>query len=207
MSRLRTSLLYTVVAIVAAGVGFALAIRSTAPAGPTQALVMTAPRALPDFALIDHHGEAFGPARLDGQWTFLFFGFTHCPDICPTALQTLASVRRQLGDLPPDEQPDVVMISVDPGRDTPEQLATYVPYFDPSFLGVTGADESLAALTSGLGVAFSRTPSADGESYTVDHTAAIFLVNPDARLAAVFGTPHSAETIAQDYRYVVGESE
>ena len=206
MSRLRTNLLYTVVAIVAAGVGFALAIRSMAPVGPEKALVMTEPRALPEFALIDHHGEAFGPETLRGRWTFLFFGFTHCPDICPMALQTLASVRRQLADLPADEQPDVVMISVDPGRDTPAQLATYVPYFDPSFLGVSGADEGLVALTSGLGVAFSRTPAADGESYTVDHTAAIFLVNPDARLAAVFGTPHSAETIASDYRYVLGES-
>jgi protein SCO1/2 len=204
MPRSQTLILYAAVAVVAAAIGFAVANRSPTPTGPEQALVLSQPRPLPDFSLQDHRGEAFGPGRLAGQWTFLFFGFTHCPDICPTTLQTLAAARSALGDLPADARPDVVMVSVDPERDTPEQLAAYVPYFDADFLGVTGTDDALGPLTGALGVAYGRTPTAGGEGYTVDHTAAIFLVNPDGRLAAVFGTPHSAERIARDFRYVLG---
>ena len=199
----RTLLLYVAVAVIAGALGFGLANRSPAPSSPAQALVLNQPRPLPAFRLLDHRGESFGPENLQGQWTFLFFGFTHCPDICPTTLQTLAAARSSLADLPAEERPAVVMISVDPERDTPTQLAGYVPYFDPDFLGATGPEPSLAPLASGLGVAYGRTPNEDGSSYTVDHTAAIFLVDPAGRLAAVFGTPHSATTIASDYRYVL----
>jgi protein SCO1/2 len=98
------------------------------------------------------------------------------------------------------------MVSVDPLRDTPAQLAGYVPYFDPEFLGVTGAEEALRPLTSSLGVAYSYTPGGDGKGYTVDHTAALFLVDPAGRLAAVFGTPHVADRIASDYRAILAAS-
>jgi protein SCO1/2 len=199
----RTLLLYVTVAVVAGALGFGLANRNPAPTAPAQALVLNQPRPLPAFRLLDHRGESFGPERLQGQWTFLFFGFTHCPDICPTTLQTLAAALTALEDLPEDERPSVVMISVDPERDTPDQLAGYVPYFDPDFLGATGPEPSLQPLAAGLGVAYGQTPNEDGTSYTVDHTAAIFLVDPAGRLAAVFGTPHSAATIASDYRYVL----
>lgn len=198
--------LYAVVAVVAAGLGYLLANRASTPAAAAQALVLEQPRPLPDFSLTDHHGAAFGPARLAGHWTFLFFGFTHCPDVCPTTLQTLARARAALADLPAAQRPAVVMVSVDPGRDTPEQLAGYVPYFDPEFLGVTGPEDALAPLTGSLGVAYGYTPAADGEGYIVDHTAAIFLVDPSGRLAAVFGTPHDAATIADDFRVVLGRS-
>lgn len=202
MSAPNKIVLYVVVAAAAAVAGFVLAQRVATPAGPAQALVLTQPRPLPDFGLIDHRSEAFGPARLRGRWTFLFFGFTHCPDVCPTTLQTLAAARNALDELPARDRPAVVMVSVDPGRDTPAQLAGYVPYFHPEFEGVTGPTAALEPLTTALGVAYSHTPAADG-GYTVDHTAAIFLIDPAGRLAAVFGTPHSSDRIAGDYRYIV----
>jgi len=134
----------------------------------------------------------------------MFFGFTHCPDVCPTTLFTLARSIDLLRDLPAADIPQVILVSVDPGRDTPETLASYVPYFHPDFLGITGDMAAILALTQAMGVAFAYTPieGPDG-GYAVDHTASIFLVNPAGQLTAIFGTPHSAEDIAHDYRLIM----
>jgi protein SCO1 len=167
-----------------------------------QATLFEVPRPLPEFALVDHAGRSFDRERLRGGWHFLFFGFTHCPDVCPTTLATLAAVRARLRDLPAAERPGAVLISVDPERDTPEALARYVPHFDPEFIGVTGAPEAIAALTRKLGVAVVAGPPAADGSYTVDHTAALFLIDPDGAWTAVFGTPHGADTIARDFRAI-----
>jgi protein SCO1/2 len=168
-----------------------------------RATMFAAKRALPEFALVDHAGRPFGPKRLHGQWTFLFFGFVNCPDVCPTTLATLAAAQRSLADLPAVLRPAVALVSVDPGRDTPDVLARYVTHFDPSFTGVTGKRESIDALTGGLGVAV-MIGQADGDgSYSVDHSAAIFLVDPEGRVAALFSAPHEAGTIARDYRRIV----
>jgi protein SCO1/2 len=179
--------------------------RRSAPPPTQVAAVYRESRALPAFSLVAHDGTPFDAARLKGHWTVMFFGFTNCPDVCPATLSQLVAVRKRLADLPADAQPHVVMVSVDPKRDTPERLAQYVPYFDPSFVGVTGTPESVAALTKGMGVAVHVGPETDG-IYTVDHTAALFLVGPDARLAAVFPTPHVPDAIAADYRTIVGRT-
>jgi protein SCO1/2 len=168
-----------------------------------QAVLFSETRPLPAFALIDQAGHPFGPEQLRGRWTFLFFGFVNCPDICPTTLATLAAARRSLMDLPDSERPVVALVSVDPGRDTPEVLARYVAHFDPSFRGITGSAEAIATLTGALGVAVILGPAAADGSYAVDHSAAIFLVDPDGRVAALFGTPHEAGTIARDFRRIV----
>jgi protein SCO1 len=176
---------------------------SSAPPALEQATLFDAARPLPDFELADQAGQPFGRDRLRGQWTLMFFGFTNCPDVCPTTLATLADVRRRLADLPAADRPAVVLVSVDPARDTPEALGRYVAHFDPHFLGVTGPPAALEVLTRDLGVAFSiGPPSADG-NYSVDHTAAIFLIDPSAAFAAVFGSPHIADVIARDYRSIV----
>lgn len=176
--------------------------RPGAPPATEAAAVYATPRPLPDFALLDHDGGRFDRARFRGRYTLVLFGFTNCPDLCPTTLLTLAEVERRLVDLPPGERPAVVMVSVDPARDTPAVLARYVPHFDPAFVGVTGEDAAIAALAQALGAAYQRGVPVDG-SYTVDHTAALFLIDPEARLAAVFPTPHVAATIAADYRRIV----
>lgn len=168
-----------------------------------QATLFDAARPLPEFTLSDHTGRDFRRESLRGQWTLMFFGFTHCPDVCPTTLATLAEVRRQLTDLPIGELPVVVLVSVDPARDTPEALGRYVAHFDPQFLGVTGRPVALEVLTHNLGVAVAIGPVSEDGNYTVDHTAAIFLIDPSAAFTAVFGSPHAADLIVRDYRSIV----
>lgn len=175
------------------------------PAQPelSRATLIDPGRPLPEPALTDQLGRDFGLDRLRGRWTLLFFGFTHCPDVCPVTLATLAEARRLLAALPPEAQPAVAFVSVDPRRDTAAVLARYVGHFDPEFTGVTGGGDAVEAFTRALGVAvILGEPGADG-GYTVDHSAAVFLVNPQAELVAVFGAPHEAAVIADDFRRIV----
>ncbi len=204
----RAQVAIVVLAGVAAGVVVAhfAGKRGVPPPELERATLLAEPRALPAFALVDDAGAPFVPERLLGHWTFLFFGFVNCPDVCPTTLAQLADVRRQVAAGPDARPPEVVMVSVDPGRDTPAVLARYVAHFDPSFTGVTGDPASIGTLTDALGVAvFVGAPGADG-SYAVDHTAALFLVDPEGRFAALFNTPHDAGAIARDYRAIVEAS-
>lgn len=175
----------------------------SAPPVLEQATLLDHARPLPEFELTDHAGRAFQRASLRGHWTLMFFGFTNCPDVCPTTLATLADVRRQLAQLPASDQPLIAFLSVDPARDTPEALGRYVAHFDTQFLGVTGPPEAIEALTKSLGVAVSVGAASQDGNYTVDHTAAIFLVDPTVAYAAVFGSPHAANVIARDYRSIV----
>lgn len=167
------------------------------------ATVFPVPRDLPGFSLVDHTGAPFGPERLAGGWNILFFGFTHCPDVCPSTLAALTAARRELADLPDGERPGVVLVSVDPQRDTVARLAEYVAFFDPEFVGVTGEPAALEALTRGLGVAVIAGEPDESGQYGIDHTATLFLVDPQGRLAAVFGMPHTPDGIAHDYRLIL----
>ena len=201
----RSTLAAAAVAGALAGVAAGFVLTRTEPAMPAleRATLFEASRPLPAIALQDQSERAFDRGRMRGHWTLLFFGFTNCPDVCPTTLATLAEARRQLADLPPGEIPDVVLATVDPARDTPATLARYVAHFDPSFTGITGSPESIEAFTRDLGVAVMiGEPAADG-SYTVDHSAAVFLIDPAAEFTALFSTPHEAATIARDYRRIV----
>jgi protein SCO1/2 len=168
-----------------------------------QATRFDVPRPLPDFTLVDQAGQQFRRERLRGHWTFVFFGFVNCPDVCPTTLATLAAVRSALADLPADERPAVMFVSVDPGRDTPELLGRYVAHFDAAFTAATGTREAIDALAKDLGIAVIIGPPADDGSYSVDHSAAVYLVDPKSRIAALFGAPHESGTIARDYRRLV----
>ncbi len=168
-----------------------------------RATLFDAPRPLAAFTLVDQSGGTFDLSRLRDRWTLFFFGFTNCPDVCPTTLATLAEVRRLLADLPPAERPEIVLATVDPVRDTPEVLGRYVAHFDPQFIGITGSQASVDGLTRDLGVAVMIGASVADGSYTVDHSAAIFVVDPSAAFTAVFSAPHAAATIALDYRSIV----
>ncbi|MGB5621931.1 MAG: SCO family protein [Gammaproteobacteria bacterium] len=200
-------IVFALVAVLAAAAGMTLArsLQGTpaSTAADVRALVLEAPRTLPDFLLTDHQQQPFGPARFEGRWTLLFFGFTHCPDVCPTTLNTLAGLAQSLQDLPLASQPTITMISVDPMRDTAEKLSAYVPFFNPDFVGVTGEMGEVLTLTRGLGVAFAYTPGANGEAYTVEHTASVFLIDPAGRLAAIFSTPHGVAELDREYRQIV----
>ena len=120
-----------------------------------------------------------------GGWTIVFFGFTTCPDICPTTLATLSKATRQLSDLPAAEQPRVLLITVDPERDDPAKLAAFVRFFDPAFLGATGDAKSVAAAAAAFGVPFARVDLPEG-GYTMDHGSGVFFVGPERSDRGVF---------------------
>ena len=193
----------TSVAAVLLGFCAALLWRHSSPQIPLATGTYLAPaRALPDFSLIDQHGAPFGPRNLDGHWSLMFFGYTNCPDFCPTTLVTLAAMEKNLRT-EGATRPQVVFISVDAQRDTPQQLAKYVPYFDPSFIGVTAADQpTIEALARKLGVAVALVPSAGG-GYTVDHSGAIFVVDPVGKIAAILTGPFTADTLRADFDRIV----
>ncbi len=204
-ARLKRTLLLLAACGVAA-LGGALAARhwlaTQGPPATEAAAVYAAPRPLPPFELVGHDGARFDRSSLAGHYTFVFFGFTNCPYLCPTTLAELAKAEQLLTDLPAASRPAVVMVSVDPARDTPAVLARYVPHFDPHFVGVTGSDAALSTLASALGAAYQRGPEVDG-GYSVDHSAAVFLIDPEARLAALLPTPQVARTVAADYRRIL----
>jgi protein SCO1/2 len=187
-----------------AGVAAALIWRHAAPPVELATGTYLSPqRALPDFSLIDQHGRTFGPANLRGSWSLMFFGYTNCPDFCPTTLTTLAALEKRLRSSAAPVRPKVVFMSVDAKRDTPEQLAKYVPYFDPEFIGITAADQpAIEAVAAKLGVGVIITPKPDG-SYTVDHSGAIFVIDPDGKLTAILSGPFTVDSLQKDFLRIV----
>src|SRR5208283_5517355 len=150
------------------GVGAALVWQhAAAPVELSIGTYLSPRRALPDFSLIDQRGEPFGPANLRGHWSLVFFGYTNCPDFCPTTLTTLAAMQKRLR-ADKSTLPQVIFVSVDAKRDTPAQLARYVPNFDPDFIGLTAADQpAIEAVAKRWGVPVMLQPAKNG-SYTVD---------------------------------------
>jgi protein SCO1/2 len=205
-NKLGNGAIYVLIAVlaVAGGLWAAKSLTEKATAPIPQDLTATLwpePKPLPAFSLVDHHGDPFTLDSLKGHWTFLFFGYTHCPDVCPTTLAMFDALARNLGTGDAASDTQFVFVSVDPERDPPERLAEYVTYFNPAFLGVTGQTEvHLNALTIPLGILHMKSPDPQSDGgYLVDHTASVILVDPRARLHAVFGPPHDAGAILKDY--------
>jgi protein SCO1 len=187
-----------------AGIGASLFWRHPAAAVELTTGTFLAPsREVSDFSLIDQYGRVFGSANLRGRWSLLFFGYTNCPDFCPTTLTTLAAMQKSLRATGA-ELPQVIFVSVDAKRDTPAQMAKYVPYFDPEFIGLTATDQpSIEAVAKKLGVAVIIQPATDG-NYTVDHSGAIFVISPSGRLTAILTGPFSVAALQSDFRRIVG---
>ncbi len=159
------------------------------------------PKPLTAFAFTDHENRVFDLSRLKGKWSFLFFGYTHCPDICPMTLAILARAHEDIvKSTVGAKDVQFVFISVDPNRDTASKLRQYVTYFDTSFLGVTGDSAQLGNLAGQLGAAYQVAITAGVENYPVYHTAAVFLVDPRARYHAVFAPPLDAESISKRFK-------
>jgi protein SCO1/2 len=195
-----------IVAIVAATAGVLLA-RSAfddarlPQAAMTAGTLLEPPRPLPTLTLVDQAEQPFTLERLRNRWTLLFFGFTNCPDVCPATMGVMKQIEASLQDLPAARRPQIVLVSVDPERDTPQQLASYVKFFSPSFTGVTGTQDAIGAFTRAMGVPVAISKR-DG-NYSVDHSAAMFLIDPGANLRALFSTPHEPAKIGADYRRIV----
>jgi len=175
---------------------------SCSPAEPpplAAGTLLPAARMLAPFTLVDHHQQPFTQDALLGKWSFAFFGYTHCPDVCPNALAMLKRVQILLEAAGETPLPQVLFVSVDPERDSPEILASYVSYFHPTFVGVTGKDEELMRLTRQLGILYGKSPGDSKDNYLLDHSGAIILLNPQGDYQALFSMPHDAEKIAADF--------
>ena len=162
---------------------------------------LATPRGIGAFRLTDQQGREFTPEALRGGWSLVFAGFTHCPDACPTTLAMLDAMDERLRADGGAVQ--VVFLSVDPERDTAGRLAEYVGHFNPRFVAVTGARAEIDALCRDLGIAYVRNPGA-GADYTVDHSAALVLIDPRARVAGYFSPPHDPTALAADLAALTG---
>ena len=154
-------------------------------------------RAVPDFVLQQSDGTALSAKELQGRWTIVFFGFTHCPDVCPTTLSELAQVQKQWAGLEPALRPQVLFVSVDPERDTPEKTGEYAAYFHPDTLAATLPEPALQAFANSLGMVYMKVPTEAGD-YTMDHSTALVLLDPRGRQAGIIRPPFVPADIAAD---------
>ncbi|MCX2783933.1 SCO family protein [Microbulbifer thermotolerans] len=162
------------------------------------AVKLERPRILDDFQLVADSGEPFYTQDLNGRWTLIFFGFTHCPDICPTTLATLNHFYQLLDDKTRADT-NILLVSVDPKRDSPEQLRDYVRYFNAEFRGVTGEFLQLKRFANQLNVPFNKVPLENG-AYTVDHGSQVVLLNPRGHYHAFFKAPLDPAKMKLTYR-------
>jgi protein SCO1/2 len=169
-----------------------------APSLPVAATLLPETVALPAVELIDATGAPLGLDAFRGRFSLLFFGFTQCPDICPLTLKTLADARAQLVARAPQAVPQIVFVSVDPGRDTPQRIAEYLGHFDGAFVGATAPDERLKPLLATLGVTVEKHRHGS-DDYTVTHNGTVYVIGPAAELIAVASGPHDAATLASDF--------
>jgi protein SCO1/2 len=205
--RLRWGLRVAGVAVLALGIWFVGEVRRSLPPSPPEvgpaATVMPVPKPLPAFTLTDDAGEPFTRERLEGHWSFLFFGYTACPSVCPITMEILRELHQELvSGSPPLDDARFVFISIDPARDGSAALHRYVHHFDPTFVGAAGEPAELEKLTRALGVFHERVPGGTETRYDFDHTASVLLVDPDGSLYAVFSQPIDPSEAAEAFRAI-----
>ena len=157
-----------------------------------------------ELALADHHGKARTLADFRGKAVVIFFGFTQCPDVCPTALSALAEAMRRLG--PDAARVQVLFVTIDPERDTADLLSRYVPAFHPSFLGLRGDAEATARVAKEFKVLYQKVPGQTPDTYTMDHSAGLYLFDPQGRLRVFESHGQGAEAIAHDLAQLLRSS-
>ena len=181
-------LLYVIVAIAAGAIGFFVFQKSTILPQPEHALYYKEVREVKPFQLTDHHNQAFTKEQLADKWTWIFLGYTSCPDVCPTTLQELNFVYDDLKAISAKTQ--ILLVSADPNRDTPEKLAQYIAYFNDEFIALTADHGVLFPFARNLGLMYAingpEDDNADKNNYLVDHSASLVLVNPQGNIAAIF---------------------
>jgi len=194
-----------VIALVAAAVAFVADRPGTKrgddfiPIG-SGAYALATPEPIAPFRLQSHDGNVFDNASLKGSWTFAFFGYTQCPDFCPTTLALFNDVQRELRDRHAATG-DIrfIMVSVDPERDPPELLQQYVAAFNRDFIGVTGDPAEIAHLGDSLGIGFAKVHGASSASYQIDHSSNVLLIDPQVRLHGIFAAPHVARDLVAGF--------
>jgi protein SCO1/2 len=212
----RHLLLLAAAGLVAAGAGLYIGMqRFSADAGPTAGasadtmaslkpqmgtvrLIVPA-RELPAWSLRLSDGGVATPATLQGRWTLVFLGFTHCADVCPTTLAELAKAQKDWAALPLAHRPRLLFVTADPERDTPKIVGDYVHYFHPETLAASPSLEQLAAFAKSLGLVYMKVPGANGD-YEIDHSATLVLLDPQGRQAGLVSPPLDARKISDDLR-------
>ena len=197
MSNTRTKILIIALTLLAGGIIMLLTSeRELAP--PVVATLLEGGAPLPKVQLIDKMGQDFDTSDLSGKFSLLFFGFTHCPDICPLTLGVLANMHNNW-ETPAIAAPEVVFVSVDHTRDDPTQITNYLENFNSTFQGISGSLEALDPLLKSLGVIVHTQHQPGEQFYAVTHNPTIYVISPEQKLIAVFSPPHEAETIASDF--------
>lgn len=195
-----------VIALLAAATGFFVSVKQAqleqqqAAQRQIPGLFWPEPRQLQSFSIVDHYNQAFELADMKGKWSLVFFGYTNCPDICPITLSVLAESYPAMKSGTDNLQ--VLFASVDPDRDNTDQLAEYVQYFDEEFIGVGGPVTAMNGFTRQLGVAYFLNNEEDKENYLVDHSASVYLIDPEARLVGKLSPPHNPEVIKQRFAQI-----
>jgi protein SCO1/2 len=184
MSKLQAGL----IAFIALAIGVVVAVNIAPPSAEKTKHVSLYPqvRALPDFQLVDHNNQEFTSKNLMGYWSLVFVGYTFCPDICPTTMAELKGIYPELQKIPTDFPIQVVLLSVDPKRDSPERLNEYINFFHPDFIGVSGWHPQLFPLVRAMGMMYSMSESTDNPNYLVDHSSSVVVVNPKAQVVGRF---------------------
>lgn len=165
-------------------------------------VVLQSPTPAPPMeGMIDHNGSPVDIEAYRGDVVLVYFGYTHCPDVCPTTLSTAAKAIEQLGD--DGEQVHLLMVTVDPERDTPEYLAEYVTFFDDRFLGVWGSDQDLATTASLYSVYYQKQEGTPETGYVVDHTATLMAIDPEGYIRVIYTPEHTADQLAGDLKELI----
>ena len=189
--------------VIGLGISINLSAKSDAIPDELRGLIKKQPVAVPEFKLVDQNNQPFNTDRLKGAWTFMFFGYTHCPDVCPVTLTELDNAASRINDLQSEGRKiQYVFISVDPNRDTPASLGQYVSYFGAKFIAATGSEQALKQLADPLGIKFERGVGTDTE-YLVNHSSSMLLIDPQAQYYARFRAPHYAEEIVEGFKKVL----
>jgi len=185
MSKLQAGL----IAFIALIIGVVVAITIAPPSNEKETEYLSLypqARALPDFQLVDHNKQVFTPENLMGHWSLVFVGYTYCPDICPPTLAELKGIYPELQKIPTNSPIQVVLLSVDPKRDTPERLNEYINFFHPDFIAVSAEHSQLFPLVRAMGMMYSMSESTDNPNYLVDHSSSVVVVNPKAQVVGRF---------------------
>ena len=200
----RALLLTAAVFIMMAGYYLGNQYATRQPFDPGSITLLPEPKPLPEFSLVDHSDEALTRESLEGRWTLIYIGYTYCPDICPTTLTRYAQVMNRLQGQPEVlKKTRVLFVSVDPARDTPERIREYVQFFNPDFVGATGNPDDLANLAKELALFYQIQPPDENGNYAVDHSAAVAIVDPQARLAGYINAVMDPQVIATDLARLV----
>ena len=191
-----------VVVISATGLGFYISLKQSQNRleqnTATQDLFWPNPKQINDFNSKDHDNKDFGLKQMSGKWSFVFFGYTNCPDICPITMSVMADVYQKIVD--EFENVQIIFITVDPERDTANKLSSYVSYFHKDFIGIHSELENENNLIKQIGIAYFY--NKEDEKYLVDHSASIFVIDPKMRLIAKLSPPHQSERVIDKFKNI-----